>query len=505
MRVNARRADGAALCVTCYARTRNADDRCDGCATVGPLAARAGGKGGHTQDLCARCYRNPRRPCGICGRTRRVALKATADSPDICPTCFQAPVVECSVCGQQALGRRTTKNGRPWCFGCQATERIDQLLAPTGTMPPQLKPVRDALASTYRPRSILSNWNSTVALNLFAQLINENDDLTHEVLDAQGDRFSVGYLRALLVATGVLPERDEQAARLDRWTTALLANVEDPDQRKLLTRYARWHVIARARPDRHGQLRPTVADRCRQEIRTAQRFLTHLDERGVSLESCRQYDIDTWLTERHGMKTRFLTWLQGDGELTGLTLPVVARPEGPGDRIDQDEQWTIVRRMLHDPTTASIEDRAAACLVLLYAQHVTTIAALTVDDITIASHGIYLKLGREPVQLLPAVADLITALPIAKPFGAARTLADPKWLFPGKRAGHHQHPTSLMGRLNRLGIITRAGRNTAMLHLAASVPPAVFASLIGIDVATATRWAGHAGGNWTGYAAERSR
>ena len=160
---------------------------------------------------------------------------------------------------------------------------------------------------------------------------------------------------------------------------------------------------------------------------------------------------------------------------------------------------------VHDPTAASIEDRAAACLVLLYAQHVTTIVALTVDDITVTSHGTYLKLGREPVRRLPAVADLITALPIVKPFGAARTLADPKWLFPGKRAGHHQHATSLMGRLNRFGIITRAGRNTAMLHLAATVPPAVFASLIGIDVATATRWAEHVGGSWTKYAAQGSR
>lgn len=158
-----------------------------------------------------------------------------------------------------------------------------------------------------------------------------------------------------------------------------------------------------------------------------------------------------------------------------------------------------------DPATASIEDRAAACLVLLYAQHVTTIVALTVDDITVTGHGTYLKLGREPVHLLPAVADLITALPIAKPFGAARTLADPKWLFPGKRAGHHQHPTSLMNRLNRLGIITRSGRNTAMLRLATTVPPAVLASLIGIDVGTATRWAEHANGNWTTYAAELSR
>ena len=61
----------------------------------------------------------------------------------------------------------------------------------------------------------------------------------------------------------------------------------------------------------------------------------------------------------------------------------------------------------------------------------------------------------------------------------------------------------MMGRLNRLGIITRAGRNTAMLHLASTVPPAVFASLVGIDIGTATRWAEHAGGNWTRYVAAR--
>jgi hypothetical protein len=60
-----------------------------------------------------------------------------------------------------------------------------------------------------------------------------------------------------------------------------------------------------------------------------------------------------------------------------------------------------------------------------------------------------------------------------------------------------------MGRLNRLGITTRASLNTAMLQLASTVPPAVFASLIGIDVSTAIRWADHTGSNWTAYAAMR--
>ena len=140
MRVNARRADGAALCITCYARSRTSADRCEGCGVVGVLAVRAGGRGGHDRDLCARCYRNPTRPCGICGRTRRVALKATADNPDICPTCYQAPIVDCSVCGNPGLGRRTTKNGKPWCFACQATEHIDGLLAGAdGELPEKLK------------------------------------------------------------------------------------------------------------------------------------------------------------------------------------------------------------------------------------------------------------------------------------------------------------------------------------------------------------------------------
>lgn len=62
-----------------------------------------------------------------------------------------------------------------------------------------------------------------------------------------------------------------------------------------------------------------------------------------------------------------------------------------------------------------------------------------------------------------------------------------------------------MGRLNKLGITTRASRNAAMFHLASTVPPAVFASLIGISDGAATKWAEYAGGNWTTYAATRTK
>src|SRR5699024_8478084 len=142
-RVNARTDDGGAVCVTCYARCRRSEDMCDECGTIGPLATRAGGKRPGAANLCGRCYRNPRRVCGVCGRLKRVALKATATSPDVCPTCYQAPVVDCSICGQQALGRRTTNHGRPRCFACQAAQQIDAALTgPDGMIRPELRPVR---------------------------------------------------------------------------------------------------------------------------------------------------------------------------------------------------------------------------------------------------------------------------------------------------------------------------------------------------------------------------
>jgi len=504
-RINARTAEGGAVCTTCYAKRRTTADVCDECGTVGSLNARADGRTGAGKNVCVRCYRHPARECGICGRTRRVSLKATATSPDICPTCYQAPFIDCTVCGQYALGRRTTRNGKAWCFGCQATDRIDRLLAgPDGSIADGIKNVRDVLVATGRPRSVLSNWRNIESLSLLAKLACQPDQLSHELLDAEGDRFSVGYLRALLVAAGSLPERDEYAIRLRRFAARVIEEVADPQHRQVLSRYARWHVVARAKPDRHGQLRPATTDRCRREIRAAQRFLGHLERRGRSVDDCAQADLDSWLASGRSRQMGFPRWLLDYGHLPGLVLPDVVPDAGPRGQVDQEEHWAIIRRMLHDSTSASVEDRAAACLVLLYAQPVSRIVALTTDDLDVTDDGTYLRLGPEPLLLPPPLDALVTSLPIAKPFGAASTLADERWLFPGKWAGHHQHPTSLMGRLNKLGITTRASRNAAMLHLSATVPPAVFASLIGISIGAATRWAEYAGSNWTTYAAIRT-
>lgn len=185
-RANWRDEAGEALCATCYRKLRQAKGTCDDCGLTAVVVARRGGRGGHDRDLCSQCYRHPKRQCGMCGRTRRVALRATETTPDVCPTCYWAPVVECSECGDQALGRRTTRNGRPWCFACQAATRIDELLVDgSGRVRPGYDDVRTAFMEVV-PRGLLSNWGRSESLTLLARFLDEPGHVTHDLLGQEG-------------------------------------------------------------------------------------------------------------------------------------------------------------------------------------------------------------------------------------------------------------------------------------------------------------------------------
>lgn len=410
-------------------------------------------------------------------------------------------MIDCSICHQQALGRRTTNNGRPRCFTCQATVQIDAALTgPDGVILPELKPVRDALVATDRPRSLLSNWQHLASLHLLADIAQGRLELTHKALDTRPQTFSVTYLRSMLVAAGALPPRDEHAVRLHRYTADVGADIHDPELRGVLARYARWHVVGRARTNRHGHLSAAVAGRCRGDIQTAKAFLERLAAHGHAINDCPQAFVDDWLTHDRGRRLGFLRWLRRNGYLPRIRLPESAPGTDPRHDIDPSQQLDLARQLLHDPDSASIEDRAAACLILLHAQPAAKIVTLTTDDLLTRGDDTYLRLGAEPLLLLPPLDELLAALPVAKPFGTASILADPRWLFTGKNAGTHLHPASLTRRMHKLGITARAGRNTALLHLASTTPPAVFASLIGINISTATRWAALAGAAWNSYA-----
>ena len=60
-------------------------------------------------------------------------------------------------------------------------------------------------------------------------------------------------------------------------------------------------------------------------------------------------------------------------------------------------------------------------------------------------------------------------------------------------------------RLGQLGINAQTGRRATLLQLAAQVPAAVLADLLGIAVTTAADWTHAAGGDWSHYAAATAR
>ena len=79
------------------------------------------------------------------------------------------------------------------------------------------------------------------------------------------------------------------------------------------------------------------------------------------------------------------------------------------------------------------------------------------------------------------------------------------WLFPGHLPGRPVTPATLGERLRALGIYAQTSRRAALLDLAAQLPAAVLADLLGLHENTAAKWMHQAGGDWSRYAAELAR
>ncbi len=103
-----------------------------------------------------------------------------------------------------------------------------------------------------------------------------------------------------------------------------------------------------------------------------------------------------------------------------------------------------------------------------------------------------------------SIGSLLRELPWRRQVGISGKLAgDSGWLFPGRQAGRPQHPEYLRARLAKIGVECRSNRNAALLQLAQGMPASVLADTLGLHPNTAMRWVDRAGGNWTGYAAQR--
>ena len=226
----------------------------------------------------------------------------------------------------------------------------------------------------------------------------------------------------------------------------------------------------------------------------------------MELGEVSQADVDAWTLEEGASAhelTDFLDWAIGRKLLAPVVL--TGRRSEQGTTMNPDSRWEIIDRLLHDDHLA-LTDRVAGCLVLLYAQQLTRIVVLTVDQVITTDDGVYLNLGVGQAILPEPLGGLIVDLAAnGRSHTGVGSPARSPWLIPGLHAGRPLHPSGLGQRLRRLGIPTMPSRRAALMHLASRLPAAVLAESLHLQPATAVRWVAASGGDWNHYAAEVSR
>jgi hypothetical protein len=231
----------------------------------------------------------------------------------------------------------------------------------------------------------------------------------------------------------------------------------------------------------------------------------HSAYRHTTLSDCRQGHIDQWLRTgpSASLARDFLVWASSRGHAQRLDIPAPERATGAS--ISQDQRWAHAARLLHDDALDPT-DRVAGCLLLLYGQPLSRIAVMTTSQVTRCGEEMLIRLGRHDMPVPGPLAITITQL--INDGRSHRGVGSPQqtaWLFPGHLPGRPITPDTLGGRLRALGIYAQASRRAALLDLAAELPAAVLADLLGLHQNTAAKWMHQAGGDWSRYAAELAR
>ncbi|MGC5006730.1 hypothetical protein [Streptomyces sp. DT203] len=299
--------------------------------------------------------------------------------------------------------------------------------------------------------------------------------------------------------SGTLPLVDRQIFLYERWLSAQLTAVEEPEHHRLLQHFATWRLLRRLREKAEKQpLGKSQADHARRQFNEARAFLTWLASRSRSPDRCRQEDLDAWHVHSNHAAATFLRWCTTSGHLPKLThAPHVVGSKNVS--LDHARRANDLRRVLQDDDLP-LRTRIAAALILLYAQPVTRLVRLTTDHVADEGSTITIAFG-EPPSLLPApVADLVRAY--LRGDGRLRH-ANPRnayWLFPGRQAGQPMSPGTLREHLRAAGVSPRAARVTALRHYLQHAPPPVVAKALGYDDVTTAMVAAEVGAPWSRYA-----
>jgi integrase len=135
-----------------------------------------------------------------------------------------------------------------------------------------------------------------------------------------------------------------------------------------------------------------------------------------------------------------------------------------------------------------LRTRAAAAIVLLYAQPASRIVRLTVDDVTCEDGEVFLRLGDPPSPVPGPVAGILLSWIGSRTNMRTATNRDSAWLFPGRRAGQPMRADYLARLLNEIGIPTTAGRASAIRQHVLETPAPVVADALSYSQGTPPGW-----------------
>jgi hypothetical protein len=316
--------------------------------------------------VCDTCYTSALRcrgACAACGQQRRL-IAPPGPGAIMCADCAGLPRTHlCALCGVED---KLFEKGR--CARCSLRGRARDLLAGAEAIP-GLAVVAEAIAAARNPYSAL-NWLRTGgAAVILAEVADGRTALTHQALDVHPDRQAADYLRHMLAAGGALPARDEPLARVELWSHKVLGAIDEPADRRLVQAYLTWRVLRRLRRRTETRTGPrTVTGSARHRVLAVVAFLAWLRRHGITLASCSQGDVETWLaTGPAAYDIRdFLAWAADRKHCKTLEIPGPQRKAGTAT--DPGQRWELIHRLLHDETL-DLTDRAAGCLLLLFGQH----------------------------------------------------------------------------------------------------------------------------------------
>ena len=451
--------------------------------------------------VCLSCYGRIRAtpaPCTACGSRR--PLIGVRDGNRICGPCAGVDLVY--ACQQCASTGDLVEAGR--CARCVLTERLTDLLTgPRGTVSPRLEPVRIALITSDRPRSLLEWLRRSATAHLMADLARTDAPITHDALDALPPGPAVHNLRELLIVAGSLPARDEELDRIPAWLTQLLADAPQ-HHRNFVSPFVHWHLLRRAR---RRTAPPSAAPFIRSRIRRSLDLLSWLDGHGRALHQLTQELLEQWLDE--GTTTRydidaFITWARSRRLVGDVQLPNRSTTE-PERIVKDNDRVADLRRCLAD-TTIPLELRVVGILVLLFGLLASRVRQLKKADVIDRDGTTMLIIDGHELHLPPRVAELVRQQRNTEPASRLNRLATTPnpWLFPGRATTRPITRSTMAKALAAHGIRILDNRNTARLALAAELPASVLATLTGTSIGNATAWTRWAKRDWTDYIAEHA-